>query len=312
MAKRVAKKTPKQKIKTSEIELQKRTKRNTKDSVFTHLFSIPEYQIKMYQALHPEDQTVCESDIETITRECVVAQHAHNDLGILIKNTLMVFVEAQSTWSVNVAIRLASYAIQSLMDYFRERDVYLYSSTKVECPRIELYAIFSCERESMPDTISLREEFFPNGGCDIDATVRVIQFDANKHDIINQYIAFCRVFDELRKKHGYSQKTIRETLHICRHKNILAEYVIKMENEIMNIMEYMFDQDNITRLYGIEQMNIGRREGMEEGMEKGMEKGKEEEKKTTAINLLALNMDIPFIEKVTGLSQAEILKLKEH
>ena len=71
----------------------------------------------------------------------------------------------------------------------------------------------------------------------------------------------------------------------------------------MNIMEYMFDQDNITRLYGIEQMNIGRREGREEG--------KEEEKKATASNLLALNMDIPFIEKVTGLSQAEILKLKE-
>ncbi|MBS7381462.1 MAG: hypothetical protein KIG72_09365 [Bradymonadales bacterium] len=72
----------------------------------------------------------------------------------------------------------------------------------------------------------------------------------------------------------------------------------------MNIMEYMFDQDNITRLYGIEQMNIGRREGREEG--------KKEEKKATASNLLALNMDIPFIEKVTGLSQVEILKLKEH
>ena len=72
----------------------------------------------------------------------------------------------------------------------------------------------------------------------------------------------------------------------------------------MNIMEYMFDQDNVTRLYGIEQMNIGGREGREEG--------KEEEKKATASNLLALNMDIPFIEKVTGLSQVEILKLKEH
>ena len=72
----------------------------------------------------------------------------------------------------------------------------------------------------------------------------------------------------------------------------------------MNIMEYMFDQDNVTRLYGIEQMNIGRREWREEG--------KEEEKKATASNLLALNMDIPFIEKVTGLSQVEILKLKEH
>ena len=274
----------------------KKTKRNTKDSVFTHLFSFPEYQLKMYQALHPEDKQVSESDIETITRECVIAQHAHNDLGILVKDTLMVFVEAQSTWSENVAIRLASYAIQSLTDYFRERDVYLYSSTKVECPRIELYAIFSCERETMPQTISLRESFFPKGGCDLDATVHVIQFDTKKTDIINQYIAFCRVFDDLRKKYGYTQKTIRETLRICRDKGILAEYIKKMESEIMDIMEYMFDQDNITRLYGIEQMRIGR----------------EEEKKATATNLLAMNMDIELIEKATGLSKAEILKLKEH
>ena len=62
----------------------------------------------------------------------------------------------------------------------------------------------------------------------------------------------------------------------------------------MDIMEYMFDQDNITRLYGIEQMKIGRKEGIE----------------ATAINLLAMNMDIPVIEKATGLSKAEILKLK--
>ena len=64
----------------------------------------------------------------------------------------------------------------------------------------------------------------------------------------------------------------------------------------MDIMEYMFDQDNITRLYGIEQMKIGRKEGIE----------------ATAINLLAMNMDIPVIEKATGLSKAEILKLKGH
>ena len=63
----------------------------------------------------------------------------------------------------------------------------------------------------------------------------------------------------------------------------------------MDIMEYMFDQDNITRLYGIEQMKIGRKEGIE----------------ATAINLLAMNMDIPVIEKATGLSKSEILMLKD-
>ena len=63
----------------------------------------------------------------------------------------------------------------------------------------------------------------------------------------------------------------------------------------MDIMEYMFDQDNVTRLYGIEQMKIGEKRGIE----------------ATAINLLAMNMDIPVIEKATGLSKAEILKLKD-
>ena len=72
----------------------------------------------------------------------------------------------------------------------------------------------------------------------------------------------------------------------------------------MNIMEYMFDQDNVTRLYGIEQMNLGRKEGRGEG--------KIEEKKATAINLLDMNIDVGVIEKATGLSQAEILKLKHH
>ncbi len=126
------KKTAKPKAKTQALE---KTKRNTKDSVFTHLFSFPKYQLELYKALHPEDTNVSEADIGTITRECVVASHEHNDLGILIKNTLMIFVEAQSSWSPNIVIRLLSYAIQSLMDYFREHDVYLYSNTKVVCPR---------------------------------------------------------------------------------------------------------------------------------------------------------------------------------
>ena len=76
----------------------------------------------------------------------------------------------------------------------------------------------------------------------------------------------------------------------------------------MDIMEYMFDQDNVTRLYGLEQMKIGREKGREEGEKNGREK----EKKTTALNLLEMNVDISIIEKATGLSQAEILKLKEN
>ena len=202
-----------------------KSKRNTKDSVFTHLFSFPEYQLELYKTLHPDDKDVSEADIKTITRDCVVATHEHNDLGILIKDKLMLFVEAQSSWSPNIVLRLLSYAVQSLMDYFRERDVYLFSSTKAECPRIELYAIFSLERENMPETLSLCGEFFPDGGCDLDATVHLIHYDENKSNIVQQYIMFCRVFNDQLKQYGYTPQTIRETLRICRDQNILAEYI---------------------------------------------------------------------------------------
>lgn len=71
----------------------------------------------------------------------------------------------------------------------------------------------------------------------------------------------------------------------------------------MNIMEYMFDEENNKRLFGLEQRNEGKIEGRIEGIEEGQ--------KLTAINLINMNMDISVIEKATGLSKAEIIKLKD-
>ena len=61
---------------------------------------------------------------------------------------------------------------------------------------------------------------------------------------------------------------------------------------MMDIMATLFDQENITRLYGLEE--------------------RKKERKEIVRNLLQMNMDIPFIEKATGLSKDEILKLKEN
>ena len=101
----------------------------------------------------------------------------------------------------------------------------------------------------------------------------------------------------------YTSQTIRETLRICRNKGILEEYIKKMEGEIMDIMTYLFDEDNNKRLFGLEQWKLGEEEGKKEG--------KKEEKMQTAVNLLNMNMDISIIEKATGLSREDILKLKD-
>ena len=58
----------------------------------------------------------------------------------------------------------------------------------------------------------------------------------------------------------------------------------------MNIMTALFDQDYITRMYGVDQ----RREGKEEG------------KKETALKMLKKGMDIGIISEITDLSAEEI------
>ena len=68
----------------------------------------------------------------------------------------------------------------------------------------------------------------------------------------------------------------------------------------MDFMKILFDQDYVTKLYGIDQ----RREGVKEGMEEG----KKEEKIDIAKAMKADGMSIDLIEKYTGLSEEEIIQ----
>ena len=81
-------------------------KRSVKDSVFTYLFKQPEYTRQLYLALHPEDTDVKESDFKLVTLENVLTTGFYNDLGIQVRNRLILLVEAQSTFSVNIALRM--------------------------------------------------------------------------------------------------------------------------------------------------------------------------------------------------------------
>lgn len=56
-------------------------------------------------------------------------------------------------------------------------------------------------------------------------------------------------------------------------------------------------------------VNTARKEGHEEGLEKGLEKGREEERIGIAQKLKAMGLDMPAIQKATGLTLEEIRKL---
>lgn len=68
-------------------------------------------------------------------------------------------------------------------------------------------------------------------------------------DIINQYIIFCKVFNEQTKKHGFTRQEITGTIRICKNRDILGVYLESKEKEAMKIIMSLFDKEEIMKMY---------------------------------------------------------------
>ncbi len=223
-------------------------KRTIKDSVFTNLFQDKKYLIQLYQALHPEDKDVTEDKLTDVTIENVLTDNIYNDLGFMVGNRLLILVEAQSTWTVNIIIRALMYLIQTYHNYFERTKQSLYKSKKVQIPMPELYVIYTGDRKTKPSEISLSQEFFGGKECCLDVKVKMI-YDGKEGDIINQYVIFTKVCNEQIALYGRTQKSILEAIRICKDRNVLREYLESREKEVVDIMMVLYDNEEIMRSY---------------------------------------------------------------
>ncbi len=225
-----------------------KAKRTAKNSVFIDLFQNKGYLLKLYQTLHPEDITATEDSLTNVTIENVLTDNLYNDLGFIVNNKLMVLVEAQTTWTVNILVRALLYIAQSYHEYFQRTSQNLYQSRKVKMPKPELYVIFTGNKGKMRDIISLSEEFFHDENIDVEIRAKVI-YESGKDDIINQYILFCKVFNEQTGLHGMTQMAVTETIRICKDRNVLREYLVEREKEVVTIMMSLFDEEQIIKSF---------------------------------------------------------------
>ncbi len=223
-------------------------KRTAKNSVFLDLFQNKSYLLKLYKTLHPEDTTATEDSLTDVTITNVLTDNLYNDLGFIVNNKLMILVEAQSTWTVNILIRILLYLAQSYHEYFQRTSQDYYKSKKVKMPKPELYVIFTGNKGRKPDKISLSKEFFEGADIDIEVKAKVI-YESDTDDIINQYIIFCKVFNEQTKQHGMTQKAVTETIRICKDRNVLREYLAQREKEVVTIMMSLFDEEQIMKSF---------------------------------------------------------------
>lgn len=243
-------------------------KRNVKASVFTHIFSIERYRKELYLCFHPRDGDISSKDIKEYTLSSVFTNIQVNDLGILVRDTLLVLVEAQSTWTYNILPRMLEYLAESYNRYIIDTNQNIYGTKNIILPKTELYVLYTGRKNVIEKEISLKDVFF-NDDSPIDVKVNVITLN-NASRIIKEYIKFSKIVDKNNKEYGYTKESIIKTIDECIAKDILSEYLNEYKKEVYNIMLYGIDHQKLaTEMYKRELRAEGLKEGMQQGMQQG-------------------------------------------
>ena len=203
-----------------------------------------------------------------------------------VRGKLLVMLEAQASWTVNIIIRILLYLAHIWNEYIETTSQNRYGSKKLELPRPELYMIYTGKRKTRSEWLNLSDEFFEGNRDFLEAKVRVLDGEGKK-DIISQYVDFTRVYNEQVKQYGNTREAVLETIRICKDRDVLREYLENREKEVISIMMALFDQKKAVEQYGLDKMKEGE-----------MKKAKE-----TALNMQQEGVPASMIAKVLNVGQ---------
>ena len=172
-------------------------KYTAKDSVFSFIFRQPENTRHLYLTLHPEDVDVTEADCKLVTLEHILTNGMTNDLGFQVRDKLILLVEAQSKFSINIALRMLLYLAATYKEYVEEHKLDLYGSKPVSIPRPELYMVYTGAPRQLPEILRLSDMYDGLGGAEVE--IKVLRH-TGAGNIVDQYIRFCEISDEQRKQ----------------------------------------------------------------------------------------------------------------
>lgn len=265
-------------------------KRNVKDSVFTYLFSQPEYLKQLYLVLHPEDTEVREDDFKLVTLENVLSIGQHNDLGFQVRDKLILLVEAQSTFSHNIPLRMLMYLGNTYKEFVEENRLPIYHEAAVSIPRPEFYVVYTGDKKKIPEVLRLSDLYEGQGAADVE--VKVLR-DDGEGDILDQYIQFCEIQVEQVKLYGKTDEALSNILRICLERGILAPFLTSRMKEVAEIMTTLFDQEKVWEIerYNIAQEN--RKEGRQEGRQEGYKEMLQKMLKKASILEVSRMVDMP-------------------
>lgn len=222
------------------------TARSIKANVFTDVFERKKYALRLVKIFHPEMSDITIEDIDIITLKIALMNAPYNDLGLLVKDKIVILVEAQSTWSDNILIRILIYLAYTYKNYILAHGLDVYQKNAIQLPKPEFYVVYTGDEEH-PKEIKFSEKFF--GGADIDIEIKAtVITESEKGNVLDQYIEFAHTFDRNRETFGRVREAARATVEYCLENGILVDYIKeKGIEEVIGLMEFIFDQETIMR-----------------------------------------------------------------
>ena len=166
--------------------------------------------------------------------------------------------------------------------------------------------------------LRLSDLYEGTGSADVE--VKVLRGNGTG-DIVDQYVRFCKISDEERKKHGRSRKAIEETLRRCMEENVLAPFLATRQKEVAEIMVTLFDQEKIMEIHDYHVAENARKDGLQQGLQRGLQQGLQQglqkghaegltEGTLQSIQNLIKNMGLPAEQAMAVLGVSEIDRTK--
>ena len=288
--------------------------RKYKDSVFVDLFSEDEKAkenfLSLYNALHGTNlQLSC--PVENIRLDNVMYMNIINDVSCLVDNKIIVLAEHQSTINENMPLRFLQYIARLYEKLQAPADRYLRKLSKIPTP--EFYVFYN-GREDYPEMITLKlsDAFITKPEqMPLDLEVKVYNINKSKGaevlsrcktlDEYSLFIEEVRIQTQLDSENGFTN-----AVKICIEKGILKEYLQRKSREVINMLIAEYDYDTDIAVQREEAGKIA----FAKGISQGLSQGSHQKALETARLMKQANCEIPFIEKMTGLSKAEVEAIK--
>ena len=274
-----------------------------KDSLFIDLFSDKMRLIQLYKSLIDDDREINPDDIEILTIQNIILRGIYNDLGFRVKDEIIILMEAQTTYTTNIVLRILFYLSETLKNYIIDSSENknlneLYNTKPRIIPKIKLFVVYTGDKMMQDHDLHLKDVMVENDIIsDIDMKVRVL-CTGNKKSILGQYILFTQIYSKQKKECKDIETAVKNTIEICMNDEILKEYLDYRKMEVQEMITAFTTQEEAFESFLKDEVKRGRKEGREEGREEG--------KMDTLINFFKNGAGLDLISKAVGMSTDEV------